>query len=240
VVGSPHRVVSSRTLAPTPAKLEAMADPYWPLFDLRIHTPRLEIRLADDDDLHRLNEVADGGIHDPATMPFLIPWTDDPAQLRHRRSLQWGWSKRAQWSEENWTFTGVVLVDDVPIGIQDLTAERFAALRTVTTGSWIGRGFQGRGLGREMRTAILHLAFEGLGAIEAHSGAFHDNAASMATSRSLGYRPNGAQLALRRGQPDRLVNLVLDRDTWMSCRRDDITIDGLEACIEMFGVSPGL
>jgi RimJ/RimL family protein N-acetyltransferase len=217
-----------------------MADPYWPLFDLRIRTPRLEIRLANDDDLHRLNEVADGGIHDPATMPFLIAWTDDPAPLRQRRSLQWGWSKRAEWSEEDWTFTGVVLVEGAPVGIQDLTAERFTALRTVSTGSWLGRSSQGRGLGWEMRTAILHLAFEGPGAIDAHSGAFHDNAASMATSRSLGYRPNGEQLVLRRGQPDRLVNLALDRRTWMSRRRDDITIDGLEACVGMFGVSPAL
>jgi RimJ/RimL family protein N-acetyltransferase len=217
-----------------------MADPYWPLFDLRIRTPRVEIRLATDDDLYRLNEVADAGIHDPGTMPFSIPWTDDPAPLRQRRSLQWAWSKRAQWNEEDWTFTGVVLVEGAPVGIQDLTAERFAALGTVSTGSWLGRSFQGRGLGREMRTAILHLAFEGLGAIQAISGAFHDNAASMATSRSLGYRPNGEQLVLRRGEPDLLVNLVLDRDTWTSHRRDDITIDGLEACLDMFGASPGL
>jgi len=217
-----------------------MADPYGPLFDLRIRTTRLEIRLANDDDLYRLNEVADGGIHDPATMPFSIPWTDDPAPLRQRRSLQWWWSKRAQWSEEDWTFTGVVLVEGAPVGIQDLTAERFAALRTVSSGSWLGQSFQGLGLGREMRSAILHLAFEGLGAIEALSGAYHDNAASMATSRSLGYRPNGEQLVLRRGQPDRLVNLVLDRHTWLAQRRDDITIEGLEACLGMFGASPRL
>jgi RimJ/RimL family protein N-acetyltransferase len=216
-----------------------MADPYWPLFDLRIRTPRLEIRLADDEDLHRLIEVADRGIHDPETMPFSIPWTDDPVPVRHRRSLQWWWSKRAQWTEEEWTFTGVVLVDDAPIGIQDLTAVRFAALRSVTTGSWLGRSFQGRGLGREMRAAILHLAFEGLGAVEAHSGAFHDNAASMATSQSLGYRPNGEQLELRRDRPDRMVNLVLDRDTWMARRRDDIEIDGLQACLDMFGATAG-
>jgi RimJ/RimL family protein N-acetyltransferase len=215
-----------------------MADPYWPLFDLRIRTPRLEIRLANDEDLYRLNEVADHGIHDPETMPFSVPWTDDPVPLRHRRSLQWGWSKRAQWSEENWTFTGVVLVDDAPVGIQDLTGERFASLRTVSTGSWLGRTFQGRGLGREMRSAIVHLAFEGLGAVEAHSGAFHDNAASMATSRSLGYRPNGEQLVMRRGKPDRLINLVLDRDAWMERRREDITIEGLRPCLDMFGAAP--
>jgi hypothetical protein len=60
----------------------------------------------------------------------------------------------------------------------------------------------------------------------------------MATSRSLGYRPNGEQLVMRRGKPDRLINLVLDRDAWMERRRDDITIEGLRPCLDMFGAAP--
>ena len=58
-----------------------MANPYWPLFDLRVTTPRLEIRLPTDDELYQLLEVADAGVHDPAT----IAWTDvrrDPILIR--------------------------------------------------------------------------------------------------------------------------------------------------------------
>jgi RimJ/RimL family protein N-acetyltransferase len=88
-----------------------------------------------------------------------------------------------------------------------------------------------------MRSAILHLAFDGLGAREALSGAFFDNEPSMATSRSLGYVFNGEELLLRRGKPDRMINLRLDRDTWSATRRDDIVIEDLsEDCLEMFGV----
>ncbi len=115
-------------------------------------------------------------------------------------------------------------------------ARNFGRLRTVETGSWLGRQHQGQGLGKEMRAAILHLAFDGLGAIEALSGAFHDNRASLATSKSLGYVENGDRLMLRRNKPDRIIDLKLDRATWASQRRDDIEIDGLEACLEMFGV----
>ena len=78
-----------------------------------------------------------------------------------------------------------------PVGVQDLGAEHFRAVRSVETGSWLGRAHQGQGLGREMREAILHLAFAGLGAEEALSGAFEDNAASLATSRAVGYEENG-------------------------------------------------
>ncbi|MGH9082229.1 MAG: GNAT family N-acetyltransferase, partial [Acidimicrobiales bacterium] len=73
----------------------ATAHPYWPLFDLRVRTPRLEIRLPTDGDLFRLLAVTDEGVHDPATMPFTTPWTDAPSPQRHRDSLRWWWSRRA-------------------------------------------------------------------------------------------------------------------------------------------------
>ena len=78
--------------------------------------------------------------------------------------------------------------------MQDIGAENFRAVRSVETGSWLGRAHQGQGIGREMREAVLHLAFAGLGAEEALSGAFEDNAASLATSRAVGLRRE------RRGQ----------------------------------------
>jgi RimJ/RimL family protein N-acetyltransferase len=195
----------------------------------------LEIRLPSDDDCLRLIDVIDRGIHDPATTPFLNPFTDTPAPQRQRDSLQWWWSRRANWSPAEWCFTGAVSVDGVLVGVQDVMAENFSALRTVKTGSWLGREYQGRGLGREMRAAILHFAFAGLGAVEADSGAFHDNAASLATSRSLGYVENGQELALRRGQPDRVIKMNLDRATWTALARDDIEVEGLDGCLDMFG-----
>ncbi|HLH99538.1 MAG TPA: GNAT family protein [Acidimicrobiales bacterium] len=140
-----------------------MANPYWPLFDLRVTTPRLEIRHPTDDELYQLLELSEAGIHDPAMMPFSVPWTDRPLPQRHRESLQWWWSKRAQWQPEDWSFTGAVFVDGAPVGIQDLAATRFRQRGLVTTGSWLGLAYQGQGLGKEMRAAILHLAFDGLG-----------------------------------------------------------------------------
>lgn len=213
-----------------------MTDAYWPLFDLRVTTPRLEIRLPTDDDLYRLLAVADDGVHDPASMPFTIPWTDLPAPRRHRESLQWWWGQRARWSPGDWSFTGAVFFEGEPVGVQDLAAESFRELRTVSTGSWLGRRYQGQGLGKEMRSAILHLAFEGLGAREAHSRAFPDNHASHSVSRSLGYVENGHEVVLRRGRPERSIGLCIDRATWSARRRGDIDVEGLERCREMFGL----
>jgi RimJ/RimL family protein N-acetyltransferase len=207
---------------------------FWPLFDLVVRTPRLEIRLPREDEFGALMAVIEGGIHDPATMPFTNPFTDRPLPARDRESAQWWWRQRAEWSADKWNLTGAVFVDGRPIGVQDINAEHFAVLRSVHTGSWLGLAHQGQGLGKEMRQAILHLAFAGLGAEEAHSGAFFDNEASLATSRSVGYQDNGVGLAPRRDGAAPMVSLRIDRATWEGRRRDDIEIVGLEGCLDMF------
>jgi RimJ/RimL family protein N-acetyltransferase len=207
---------------------------FWPLFELVVRTPRLEWRLPREDEFASLIEVVDAGIHDPGTMPFFIPWTDAEPPRRARETARWLWRHRADWTPEKWTFTGVVFVDRRPIGVQDLGAEHFRAVRSVETGSWLGRAHQGKGLGREMRQAVLHLAFAGLGAEEALSGAFEDNAASIATSRSVGYEENGEARGHRRDGSARTVRFRMGRDAWETRRRDDIEIEGLDRCLDMF------
>ena len=70
--------------------------------------------------------------------------------------------------------------------------------RTGETGSWLGREFQGRGIGTAMRQVICAFAFDHLDAEEVTSGAFLDNPASLAVSRKVGYRPNGVRRLKRR------------------------------------------
>ncbi|HWF17201.1 MAG TPA: GNAT family protein [Acidimicrobiales bacterium] len=207
---------------------------FWPLFDLVVRTPRLELRLPREEEFSAIVDLVDGGIHDPGTMPFFVPWTDLPAGPRARETAQWMWGHRANWSSSKWTFTGGVFIDGQPVGMQDIGAENFRAVRSVDTGSWLGRAHQGRGIGREMREAVLHLAFAGLGAAEALSGAFEDNAASLATSRAVGYEENGEARGRRRDGSGRALRFRMGRDAWELRRRSDIEIIGLAGCFEMF------
>jgi RimJ/RimL family protein N-acetyltransferase len=204
------------------------------LFDLVVRTPRLELRLTRDEDLAAIVELVDGGIHDPGSMPFFVPWTDVEPARRARETAQWLWGHRANWSPDKWSFTAGVFAAGRPVGIQDIGAENFRAVRSVETGSWLGRAHQGQGYGREMREAVLHLAFAGLGAEEALSGAFEDNAASLAVSRAVGYDENGEARGRRRDGSGRTIRFRLGRDAWERRRRDDIEIRGLEGCLEMF------
>jgi RimJ/RimL family protein N-acetyltransferase len=101
----------------------------------------------------------------------------------------------------------------------------------VTSFSWLAPGRRGQGLGKEMRAAILQLAFAGLGAREAGSDAFFDNEASNRVSRALGYEPNGTDWDTRRGEPAMIQQWRLTRDAWERVRRDDIELIGVEECL---------
>ena len=210
-----------------------MAHPYWPLFDLAIRTPRVELRYPDDELVFRTVELSLRGIHDPGTMPFGFPWTDAKSPDFERNSLKHHWRNRAEHTPQKWQIPFAVVVDGEVAGIQSAVAENFARLRQAETGSWLGKEFQGKGIGKEMRAAVLHFLFAGLDAQRAISGAWHDNPSSLGVSRALGYTENGSEFRMRRDQPDRLVHLILTREQWEPTRRDDIEILGLEGCRDM-------
>ena len=208
----------------------------WPLFDIRISTPRLEMTPVRESDMFALIELADEGIHDPTTMPFVNPFTDEPLPLRHWNSVRFYFHCWAEWTPERWHLPFAVRSDGVLIGAQDMLANDFTQRRVAESGSWIGIAHQGNGYGKEMRHALMHLAFEGLGATAMHSAAFWDNGASIGVSRALGYVENGVDTMMRRDEPERLLRFRLDRHVWEERRRDDIDIAGLDEALPMFGL----
>ena len=141
------------------------ADP-WPLRHLVLRTPRLELRPEDDDGLLGLVDIAHDGIHDPERTPFLHAWTDVPAGELGPNTVRFFWSQRAALTPASWSLNFLVRLDGRVVGTQGLTAEHFGTLREVGSGSWLGRAHQGRGIGVEMRAAVL---LQGLGYTEVSS-----------------------------------------------------------------------
>jgi RimJ/RimL family protein N-acetyltransferase len=211
----------------------AMAHP-WPLFDLRIRTPRLELRLPRDEDLLALAELARAGVRDPSRTLFLVDWDTLPSPAFERQFLRYWWQVRGGWTPGEWTLGLAAFAAGVPIGVQDVTARDFGGRRTVATGSWLGLAHQRQGYGTEMRAAVLWLAFEELGALAAESGFVEGNASSGRVSEKLGYQPNGVRLVAPRDTPvtEHLVRVT--PETW---RRDlvPVTVEGMDACRGLFG-----
>lgn len=193
------------------------SDP-WPPRHLVLRTPRLELRPDDDAGLLELVEQIYGGIHDPANMPFGVPWTDAPRAELGRNAVRFYWSQRAALHRDDWTLNFLVRLNGRVIGNQAIFSHDFAVVREVNTGSWIGQEFQGKGLGTEMRAAVLRFAFEYLGARTARSAAWQDNLESLGVSLKLGYLPDGTEAHPRRGIRTTMKRLLVTAEQFTKYR----------------------
>jgi RimJ/RimL family protein N-acetyltransferase len=129
----------------------------------------------------------------------------------------------------------MVSAGGAPVGVQTLEADDFATRRTVDSSSWLTTTARGRGIGKRMRLAVLTLAFDGLGAEVAETSAWHDNAASLGVSASLGYVDNGVYIHADRGRVDEMRRMRLTRRGFAEQPHANVLIEGLPACLPFFG-----
>jgi len=210
---------------------------HWPLFDLEVRSPRVTLRYVDDALALELCDLMQHGIHDEGFMPFAVPWSAAPPPQLQRDALRHYWEVRAAVRPERWTIEMAVLHDGEVIGAGGLGGADFALLRTLETGSWLGRAFQGKGFGTEFRACLVHLAFAGLGAAEVTTGAWSDNAPSLGVTRRLGYEPNGVFRGRQGDALGELHRFRMGRAHWETIRRDDIEIVGLDAVVDFLGLA---
>ncbi|WP_156757264.1 GNAT family N-acetyltransferase [Actinokineospora pegani] len=201
---------------------------------LTLHTPRLELRLPTPDELAHLATTAAQGIHHPDTTPFSTPWTTGTPQQVASRVVLHHWRALGNWDPHHWALPLAAFHHGHPIGIQELKARHLATTHTVSTGSWLGQPHHGNGYGKEMRNAVLHLAFTTLGAHRARSAAFDTNPASLAVSHALGYTHDGTEELVVLDKPVRQHRLLLTRDTWTN--PTPTTTTGATACLPWFGL----
>ena len=208
----------------------------YPPFGLHVEAGPIELRPITDEVLVDLCDLAEAGVHDPTEMPFYVPWSTAPRGELARNTAQYHWRVRAEFSPDAWDLQLAVLHEGQVVGCQGLRTEDFLVTRTGETGSWLGREFQGRGIGTRMRQAICALAFDHLGFEEVSSGAFVDNPASLAVSRKVGYRPNGVR-RLRRREGELALNqqLVLTPETFVR-GADPVRVTGDAALRSFIGL----
>ena len=220
-----------------------MAHPYWPLLDLRLRVGELELRPMTEADLLPLAELLPDDVElDPAATRY--PGLPE-AVNRRVIGFQHYWKSYGSWSSDRWRLAFCVRAGGELVGVQELEAADFAALRTVYSSSHLIGSARGRGIGRQMRRAVLALAFGPLVAEEAISWAWQDNHASLAVSRALGYLPNGESRHRRGGGVDTMVYLRLSRADWLAGAgasgggASGVVIEGVEPCLPYFGLTEG-
>lgn len=138
------------------------------------------------------------------------------------------------WDPSAWSLHFVVSLDGRPVGVQTLEATNFPALRTVDSASWLIPAARGRGAGVAMRTAVLGLAFDHLGAVAAISSATLANAASLGVSRRIGYAENGrSRIVDTSGEVVELQNFLLTAGRWPGA---PVEVTGLTPARPWFGL----
>ncbi|GAA6526423.1 GNAT family N-acetyltransferase [Intrasporangium sp. DVR] len=206
----------------------------WPLHRLRLATADLELRVMQEADIDPVCEVLPDDLdQDPAATRY--PALGERAS-RSAVVAQEYWRAMGTWSPARWALPFVVRRrDGEPIGLQWLEGPDFSADLVVDSASWLVPTARGLGLGKQMRTAVLELAFRHLGAAAAISSAVLANASSLGVSRSLGYRDTHTSVLEHRGET--LQHLRLERDDWLrSGRGSSVQICGVEPALPLFGL----
>lgn len=198
---------------------------------LRIDTPTVQLRVADDDMLAELGEVAASALGTFAEdqSPFRTRWDQLDADERCTLVVKRQRDAWATFDLGTWRLPLAVRIDGKVAGEVTLTAQRFRAQPVFSTASWLAEAVRGRGFGTEVRMAALQFGFGALAATRALSQSFADNAASIGVSKALSYQLSGATMYVDPGRtPRRLLHYRLDRRMWEArVRRGDIVVTGM-------------
>ena len=206
---------------------------FWPLFDLVVRTPRLELRLPREDEFADMVELGRRGDPRPRDDALLHALDRRRAASARREAAQWMWRHRADWSPDNWSSPVASSWTAGPSACR--TSGRALPRRALRRDRVVARpAHQGQGLGREMREAVLHLAFAGLGAEEALSGAFEDNAPRWRPHARWGTRRTERREAIAATARAAPSGSAWGERPGSERRRSDIEIIGLEGCLDMF------
>lgn len=207
---------------------------HWPLFGIELAVGDVLLNPLREADIGPLADIyPDDAEHDPRA----LLWSDmDLSDNRKRLVIQGYWKNWGNWSPDSWCLAFRVLHHGRVVGTQSLEADLFPQLRTVDSGSWLATEARGHGVGTAMRTAILGLAFDHLGADVAITSSRTDNAPSLAVSRRLGYMENGVSRVISPTGPCELLHFRLDRTTWIASGKGaEVSVRGLEGCGPYFG-----
>jgi RimJ/RimL family protein N-acetyltransferase len=209
----------------------------WPLAGLRLRCREVSLRPVREADLPTLADMLPADFEQDPRLE-LFPGLSDRENQR-RLFHQGYWRSLGTWSPSSWALHFAVAYQGALVGVQTLEGEDFPVLRTVDSASWLVPEVRGQGLGVAMRTAVLGLSFDHLGAVAAVSSAVAGNAASLGVSRRIGYAENGVGLiAVPGGAVEELRHLRLTAEAWRAAGHGRaVTVEGVAPCLPWFGLA---
>jgi RimJ/RimL family protein N-acetyltransferase len=214
----------------------------YPPLGLAVRTPRLIIQPADEQCAAELaNAVVKHGVHDPSHMPFDPPWTDLPKIEKAQKAFRNAMSRDPHQLTfaVRYQLTFAVRYQRTPnspigeVSIRGIDGKEWGHA-SVETGSWLLRPEHGKGVGTEVRQAMLALIFDGLGKDYALTASFDNNPASIAVTQKLGYTQLESEFVNNREERREVFKFELHRNNWT--RVDGISWTGLDLVLTDLGL----
>lgn len=206
---------------------------------LRVTAGAVTLRAVPWADIERYAHLVSVGLFAPGETPTIGPWYDpDDLVTSGRRLVGYHLSRWANLSPDDWALDFGIYVDEALIGRQVMETDDFLRTRTVRTGSFLIPGERGHGHGKQARAAILHLAFDVLGAQLAKTAALPNNSASRGVSLALGYSEVGLKTVTAGGRPYEVERFWLERDRWeKSALPWPVATIGAEPLLRLLGIA---
>ncbi len=181
----------------------------WPPYALRLSSGDMELSPVREVDLPELAEIARGGVRRNGVQAFIVDWDSGSDEQIARNLAQYHWATRANFTVDDWTIEFTVRVGERIVGIQGVTGRRFPQTRTVSTGSWLARAEQGKGLGTRARGIMIDAFITHFDAERFETAYFDGNVASRRVSEKLGYSPNGDRRTIGQNGTTQIENKMV-------------------------------
>lgn len=205
----------------------------WPLQGIRLRTPDLELHVMTEADLPTLWELLPDDLE---LNPHATTYAGVDDRANRRAILAQGyWRALGMWSPDDWALPFVVRSAGEVVGVQWLEGPDWRSDHIVDSSSWLVAEARGRGLGKQMRAAVLALAFGPLRAEAAISSAVLANRSSLGVSHALGYRDT--HRSVLEHSRETLQHVRLEGRSWhASGQAHAVVIDAVVPALPYFGI----
>lgn len=153
-----------------------------------IHTEGIvTLTWIDDELLGELAELAAEGIFPQPYPSYAFGWARGDAETVWGNVIEYQRGVRTTCGPEEWRLECAVIVDKQPVGVVGIGAREWGERKVAVSGSWLGRRYQGRGIGFAAARGLLRVYFDQLGGQEARRLVYPENTASLRVGEKLGY-----------------------------------------------------
>src|SRR5579863_7202395 len=137
------------------------------LYNVKIITPRLVMRVPNEKGIKELAEVLTNGIQKEGQPHFMEDNLYGKSLDENIKGLQEFVEKSIQeWNKDDWHIPFAIFSEEKPIGLVTMFSHNFPITQGFGVSYWIGLSYQGKGLGTEAFQGILSFGFNGLNARE--------------------------------------------------------------------------